>query len=214
MKKIFLYLYPIQEYNRSFEFSEEYLYEIGRDNPYKVLNECIQKRYREKEYEIVYAIYPGKKIYGVKTLTTDKIIYTDVTFEQASGYNHDGSEKQDRNIKYPSEKYLIEQLGNFDEIVIGGFHFGDCVKRVAEYCYQSGFPTLIDLDLTDLFFSLYYKKDYFKIDEYSPKNYKNYILSNSRFSNMEIAESLFERNYNSPVYGFENDEKKKIKKFN
>lgn len=37
MKKIFLYLYPIQEYNRSFEFSEEYLYEIGRDNPYKVL---------------------------------------------------------------------------------------------------------------------------------------------------------------------------------
>lgn len=75
MKKIFLYLYPIQEYNRSFEFSEEYLYEIGRDNPYKVLNECIQKRYREKEYEIVYAIYPGKKIYGVKTLTTDKIIY-------------------------------------------------------------------------------------------------------------------------------------------
>ena len=182
MKKIFLYLYPIQEYNRSFEFSEEYLHEIGRDNPYKVLNECIQKRYREKGYE------------------------------KASGYNHDGSEKQDRNIKYPSEKYLIEQLGNFDEIVIGGFHFGDCVKRVAEYCYQSGFPTLIDLDLTDLFFSLYYKKDYFKIDEYSSKNYKNYILSNSRFSNMEIAERLFERNYNSPVYGFENvEEKRKLK---
>lgn len=212
MKKVFLYLYPVQEYNRSFEISDKLLKQLGRGNPYNVLNECIQKRYREKGYEIVYAIYPGKKIYGVKTLTTDKIIYTDVTFEQASGYNHDGSEKQDRNIKYPSEKYLIEQLGNFDEIVIGGFHFGDCVKRVAEYCYQSGFPTLIDLDLTDLFFSLYYKKDYFKIDEYSPKNYKNYILSNSRFSNMEIAERLFERNYNSPVYGFENvEEKRKLK---
>lgn len=163
MKKIFLYLYPIQEYNRSFEFSEEYLHEIGRENPYKVLNECIQKRYREKGYEIVYAIYPGKKIYGVNTLTTDKIIYTDVTFEQASGYNHDGSEKQDRNIKYPSEKYLIEQLGNFDEIVIGGFHFGDCVKRVAEYCYQSGFPTLIDLDLTDLFFIYIIKRIILKL---------------------------------------------------
>ena len=157
MKKVFLYLYPVQEYNRYFEFSEEYLHEIGRENPYKVLNECIQKRYREKEYEIVYAIYPGK---------------------------------------------------------IGGFHFGDCVKKVAEYCYQNGFSTLVDLDLTDLFFSVYYKKDYFKIDEYNPKNYKEFILSNSRFSNMEIAERLFERNYNSPVYGFENDEKKKIKKFN
>ena len=131
-----------------------------------------------------------------------------------SRYNKECSEKQDKDIKYPSEKYLIEQLGDFDEIVIGGFHFGDCVKKVAEYCYQNGFSTLIDLDLTDLFFSVYYKKDYFKIDEYNPKNYKEFILSNSRFSNMEIAESLFERNYNSPVYGFENDEKKKIKKFN
>ena len=38
------------------------------------------------------------------------------------------------------------------------------------------------------------------------------ILSNSRFSNMEIAERLFERNYNSPVYGFENvGEKRKLK---
>ena len=176
MKKVFLYLYPVQEYNRYFEFSEEYLHEIGRENPYKVLNECIQKRYREKEYEIVYAIYPGKKIYGINTLTTDKIIYTDVTFEQASGYNHDGIKKQDKDIKYPSEKYLIEQLGDFDEIVIGGFHFGDCVKKVAEYCYQNGFSTLVDLDLTDLFFSVYYKKDYFKIDEYNPKNYKEFIL--------------------------------------
>ena len=209
MKKIFLYLYPIQEYNRSFEFSEEYLQQTKREKPYKVLNECIQKRYREKEYQIVYAIYPGKKIYGVNTLTTDKIIYTDVTFEQASGYNHDGIKKQDKDIKYPSEKYLIEQLGYFDEIVIGGFHFGDCVKKVAEYCYQNEFPTLVDLDLTDLFFSVYYKKDYFKIDEYNPKNYKEFILSNSRFSNMEIAERLFERNYNSPVYGFENDEEKR-----
>ena len=212
MKKIFLYLYPIQEYNRSFEFSEEYLNEIGRENPYKVLNECIQRRYREKGYQIIYAIYPDKNIYGINPLPTDKIVYTDVTFEQASGYNKDGSEKQDKDIKYPSEKYLIEQLGDFDEIIVGGFHFKDCVKRVAEYCYQSGYPTLVDLDLTDLFFSVYHQKAYFKIDEYDPKNYKNYILSNSGFSNMEIAEKLFERNYNSPFYVIENiEEKRKLK---
>ena len=158
MKKIFLYLYPVQEYNRSFEFSEEYLHKIGRENPYKVLNECIQRRYREKGYQIVYAIYPDKNIYGISPLPTDKIIYTDVTFEQVSAYNQYVSEKRDKDIKYPSERYLIEQLGDFDEIVIGGFHFGDCVKRVAEYCYQSGFNTLVDLDLTDLFFNIYHKK--------------------------------------------------------
>lgn len=195
MKKIFLYLYPIEEYNRFFEFSEEYLQQNGRENPYKVLNECIQKRYRDKGYQIVYAIYPDKSLYGINLLPTDKIIYTDVTFEQANGYNGD--------IKYPNESYLIAQLGDFDEIVVGGFHFGDCVKRIAEYCYQCGTSVLVDLDLTDLFFNIYHKKDYFKIDEYNPKNYKDYILLNSRFSNKELAERLFERNYNSPVYKFE-----------
>ena len=87
MKKIFLYLYPIEEYNHSFEFSEEYLQQNGRENPYKVLNECIQKRYRDKDYQIVYAIYPDKSLYGINLLPTDKIIYTDVTFEQANGYS-------------------------------------------------------------------------------------------------------------------------------
>lgn len=208
MKKIFLYLYPIQEYNRPFQLSEKYIHEAGRENVYKILNDCIQKRYREKGYQIVYATYPDKSIYGISLLPTDKIIYTDITFEQISCH----SKVQDKDIKYPSEAYLIEQLGDFDEIVVGGFHFGDCVKRVAEYCYQSGFPTLVDLDLTDLFFSVYHKKDYFKIDEYDPQRYKNYMLSNSRFYNKEMAESLFERNYNSPVYGFENiEEKRKLK---
>lgn len=212
MKKIFLYLYPIQEYNRFFEFDEEYLHEIGRENPYKILNECIQKRYREKGYKIVYAIYPDKNIYGIKPLPTDKIIYTNVTFEQASGYDKNGSEKNSKNIIYPSEAYLIEQLGEFDEIVVGGFHFGDCVKRVAEYCYQMEFPTLVDLDLTDLFFNVYHKKDYFKIDEYNPQNYKNYMLLNNRFGNKEMAERLFARNYNSPVYGFEDIQEKRKSK--
>ena len=212
MKKVFLYLYPIKEYNCPFENSKEYLQQMGRENPYKVLNECIQKRYREKGYQIVYAIYPDKTVYGINLLPTDKVIYADITFEQASGYNKDDSKKQDRDFKYPSERYLIEQLGDFDEIIIGGFHFGDCVKRVAEYCYQIGFSTLVDLDLTDLFFNIYHKKDYFKVDEYNPHNYKNYMLSNSRFGNKEIAERLFEKNYNSPVYRFENiKEDKKLK---
>lgn len=204
MKKIFLYLYPIEEYNRSFKFSEEYLQQNGRENPYKVLNECIQKRYRDKGYQIVYAIYPDKSLYGINLLPTDKIIYTDVTFEQANGYSC--------AIKYPNESYLIAQLGDFDEIVVGGFHFSDCVKRIAEYCYQCGTSALVDLDLTDLFFNIYHKKDYFKIDEYNPKNYKDYILLNSRFSNKELAERLFERNYNSPVYKFEIiEERRKLK---
>ena len=209
MKKIFLYLYPIQEYNRSFEISDVILEQLGRENPYKVLNECIQKRYRDKGYKIVYALYPDKSIYGINSLPGDQIIYTDVTFKQASGYNGDGSKKQDKDIRYPNESYLVQHLGDFDEIVIGGFHFSDCVRRVAEYCYHCGFVTLVDLDLTDLFFNLYHKQDYFKIDEYCPQKYRNYVLSNNRFGTEEMAIRLFERNYNSPVFGFENSKIRK-----
>ena len=61
-----------------------------------------------------------------------------------------------------------------DKIVIGGFHFSDCVKRVAEFCLENGINTLVDLDLTDFFFSLYYQEKYFKKDEYSPERYKEY----------------------------------------
>ena len=203
MKKVFLYLYPIEEFYKVFLLPDTYYEETKRENPFTVLNECIQKRYRENNYKIVYAIYPDKKIYGITPLPSDFIIYTDATFEQASSHHKDGNKKQQQDIQYPNERKLIEQLGDFDEIVIGGFHFSDCVKRVAEYCYQSGISTLVDLDLTDLFFNLYYQEDYFKIDEYDPKKYKDYMISNSRFINEEMALKFMIRQYNSPVYGLD-----------
>lgn len=209
MKKIFLYLYPIKEYNNPFEISATDLQQLGQENPYEILKECIQKRYRENNYQIVYAIYPDKNIYGIKPQSTDKIIFTDVTFEQASGYNKDGSKKCPEEIKYPNEHYLIEQLGDFDEIVVGGFHFSDCVKRIAEYCYQYGVNTLVDLDLTDLFFNVYSRKDYFKIDKYNSQDYKEFMISNLEqwFGDRKMAERFFERKYDSVVYGFVNNEK-------
>lgn len=52
-----------------------------------------KKRYRDNGYQIVYAIYPDKEIYGILPQSNDKIVYTDITFAKASGYNQDGSEK-------------------------------------------------------------------------------------------------------------------------
>ena len=38
------------------------------------------------------------------------------------------------------------------------------------------------------------------------------MLLNNRFGNKEMAERLFQRNYNSPVYGFEDvEERRKLK---
>ena len=99
-------------------------------------------------------IYPDKKIYGILPQSNDKIVYTDITFDKASGYNQDGSKKTIDDVVYPNEQYILEQLGNVDELVIGGYHFQDCCKRVGEVALTNGVNTIIDLDMTDLFFNL------------------------------------------------------------
>ena len=64
MKKVFLYLYPIKEYASVFNLGDEYYDYMGYKRPFDVLNETIEKRYRQKGYEIIYALYPDKNIYG------------------------------------------------------------------------------------------------------------------------------------------------------
>lgn len=143
--KIFLYLYPIQEFNKVFLFPNEFYEEMQREKPFDVLNECINERYRKQGYQIVYALYPDKEIFGINPMPNDRIIYTDITFKEASGYNEDGTEKEDKDIKYPNEQYLINQLGFVDEIVIGGFHFSDCVKHDLRMLLRKWNCTLVDL---------------------------------------------------------------------
>lgn len=202
MKKIFLYLYPVRE----FCYDYDHLLDDNKfDNCYKVLNECIEKRYREKGYQVVFAMYPEKNMFGVIPKATDKMIITDVSFEEAT--------REDENeVKYPSEEYLIKQLGDFDTIVVGGFHFADCVKRVAEFCYNHGYQTLVDLDLTDLFYKVHRIREYFDLSEYDPKKYRDYMLQNINWGlPKEIVERLFLNNYASPVYGMYDEESKRRK---
>lgn len=190
-KKVFLYLYPIQEYMMS-SITEQ-------DEVIKILNKCIQRRYRDNNYDIVFALYPDKKIYGVCAKEEDKIIYTDVSFEEANSNDEKNDKKPD---KYPSEKLLIEQLGKVDKLVVGGFHAQDCVKRVGEYALKTGIDTVIDLDMTDFFFNLYKDKDYFVIESYNPTRYKKYMINKMKMCGDKLAEKIFNRNYSNAAYGF------------
>lgn len=214
MKKVFLYLYPIKEYSDFFTFTDDYYKSINQEKPFPILNECINKRYREQGYQIVYALYPDKEIYGIDLTPTDKIIYTDIRFKEASGYHKDGSQKTNKELKYPNEEFLILQLGDIDEIVIGGYHCSDHVKKVAEHCYNQGIKTLVDLDLTDLFFSIYSQKDYFDLERYNPEKFKKYIIKECEnvFLELNERERLFNQNYESPVYGFSQKDNKSNKK--
>ena len=211
MRKIFLYLYPIKEFTNMFLFHDDRLYdEWNVDRPLPILNETINRRYREKGYQIVFALYPDRDLYGIEQRNGDKIIYTDIPFSEASAYDENGNEKKNFIPKYPNESMLIEQLGNVDELVVGGYHAMDCVRRVAEIALQRGISTLVDLDLTDLFFNLYKQKDYFDIENYSPERFKENMISRHGNEFTEFEERLFNRNYSSPVYGFQKQSNRKL----
>ena len=213
-RKIFIYAYPIYEYASIFLFDDDYLKEKGRENPFKVLNECIEKRYREKGYEIVYILYPDKDLYGIEEKNGDKIIYTDVRFTDASGYKEDGSEKDISEIIYPNLHYIYNQivLNNIDNIVVGGYHFSDCVRKIAEFAHENNISSLVDLDLTDLFFTMYHRQDYFKVDGYDPTRYAKERLS--EFYDWELKEFLddFIELYKSPVYGISKEKCYELRK--
>ena len=190
MNKVFLYLYPIEEFAKSFSNASK--------EAFKVLNEAIDKRYREKGYKVVFALFPDKEVYGLDINTNDSIIYTDVTFNEFIN-----------NKVYPNEEKLLSSLGDTSELIIGGYHFRDCCLRVGETALNKGIDTLVDLDLTDLFFNLY-KEDYFILDSYDPLRYKEYLLDTYDLPR-SIALSVFDNMYKSLVYGFKDDDNKRIK---
>ncbi len=93
-------------------------------------------------------------------------------------------------------------------MVIGGYHFSDCVKRVGETALNMGINTVIDLDLTDLFFNLYKQEEYFDLKEYNPEKFKRQMMKYDLKYGEEVALEQFNFVYSSPVYGFSNEERK------
>ena len=178
MKKVFLYLYPIKEYTDIFFYQDDRLYDEWKEpRPLPILNNTIDQRYRQKGYQVVFALYPDRELYGIDKRNEDKIIYTDITFSEASIYDENYNENKNLIPKYPDERILIEQLGCVDELVVGGYHAVECVIRVAEYALQRGISTLVDLDLSDFFFNVYKQNDYFDIENYSPEKFKMNMIS-------------------------------------
>ena len=141
--------------------------------------------------QVVYVLYPNKNIYGIIPHQKDRIIYTDITFEQAT---NNSFRKKDVNTSqvYPNEEKLLMQVGDIDKLIVGGYHSQDCVKRVAEYAQSKGIDTLVDLDLTDLFFKLYQEVDYFNILEYNPERYKEYVYNKARSCGRERLIKVFQ----------------------
>ena len=89
---------------------------------------------------------------------------------------------------------------------------GTCIYTGYNQSLINYIDTLIDLDMTALFFSLYRQPDYFKEEEYNPERFKQYMISRRmRLLSEERAIELFDKNYSSLAYGFNTSSSKKTK---
>ncbi len=151
--KIFLFLYPINEYfNHCIKESQRIFERNGYD--IKRISEIIETRYRKNEYVIYWLMFCSKNNKDKPDLSRiaeniitiakdDKIIQSDISFE-----NH-----INKKI-YPNPAFIFSQIPeNIKHLVLGGFHQGDCVEKLAEYAYAKGIDVFVDEDTTELFFA-------------------------------------------------------------
>jgi len=195
MKKM-LFLYPIEEYMNS----------VFKDKleMYDALNKTIDERYRKNGYQVVYTTFKGKSVFGVNVSENDEIIEADLTFEEHT--TPIGKDENNRNIyKYNNNEYLQNLLGDFEELVVCGFHAQDCVMRTAEHFYDINKLTMIDEELTD-FFEPLSKRFYFDKEKYNLANKIIYdkaedIVENGRNTFTEF--SYYKERYTKPYFHLE-----------
>ncbi len=121
----------------------------------KALNECIDIRYRQNGFEIVYALLDGEPRSQIITpYPQDRII--DVGMDARTH----GTRKPDGTYPYPDQNYILNQLGTLNHLRIGGFHIWDCVEKLAKRAHERGINVLVDEDLTQLFASRVYEKSF------------------------------------------------------
>lgn len=141
--KNFLFLYPIEQYidsvcERRSAFNPNYEREWCKD-----LKECIQLRYKRNGFTVNYALFDDTPLHP-KFNQNDNLIRVGMTFEEHTN-------PKDGKYNYPDEKKIIQPLLNSSELVVAGFHLGDCVDRVAKAAHNKGINTLVDEELTELF---------------------------------------------------------------
>ncbi len=151
--KYFLYLYPISQYWDQ-EVAEYQARPGGQLGDLGKLNTLVEKRYRKRGYRVVWVFFGTRgrptKPYRfnqsewVRILPADKVISSGVTYEQMTS----------AAPKYPDVGRMLGRLAQpIDELVVGGFHATDCVRRVATWAHTQGLPTWVDEDCTDYFFT-------------------------------------------------------------
>lgn len=144
----YLFLFPIKPFIDS--SLDSCAFERKGHKP-RELFELIGARYRKDGYEINWLLFSKDNNLSepdlsqipdyVKFHKKDNILNAGISFKSHI------SEKI-----YADPEYVLNQLPDYQKLVLGGFHQWDCVERVAERSYERGVKTFVDEDTTNLFF--------------------------------------------------------------
>ena len=141
----FVFLYPIPEII-NFELGCKRWMNVKEPDLFKqkyklLLNQCIDLRYRQKGFNINYALFNDTTLSDMIELhESDKILNVGMDFKTHT------TKKSDGTYSYPNQDYIINQLGIVKVIRIAGFHMWDCVEKLAKRSYERGLNVLVDED--------------------------------------------------------------------
>jgi len=146
--KSLLVLYPIQPYADALMFSQDPP-EI-KIKYAQIYQRLISKRY--PGFKLIWMMFsepqlPEKpdmsQLWRGISIKKDDII-------GACGVNFD---EHCKKKLYPNPKTIIDTCPRpIEKLLIGGFHFWDCVEKTAKYAHEQGIDVLVDDDLTEFFF--------------------------------------------------------------
>ncbi|MBW6451479.1 MAG: hypothetical protein K0B02_02000 [DPANN group archaeon] len=158
--KAVLMLYPLKEFVdrderdtsvNSFNLSTwgDYwskVFDITKDvfrDRFRLINKLIEP-YRDDDYKIIWAVFSDPKNYTISDvfdLKDDYKVNVDVKYIDFI-----------KEWKYPDEKNVLENLGDIEKLVIGGFHQSDCCQRFNNAALTLGIDVFINRYITDEFF--------------------------------------------------------------
>lgn len=152
--KEFLFLYPVKAY-----IENSYIPRIERLHPNmreKIfgINDIIDARYRQQGFTINWLMFQpsaendfaeeSKVSQFIHIQPHDRLLDSQITTEQTNP----------PLLKHADPEFVLSQLPQpIDELIIGGFHLGDCVDKIASFAYQRGIQVFVDEDTTEHFFT-------------------------------------------------------------
>lgn len=108
------------------------------------LNRTIFERYRDRAFQILWATFQDLSPSPVVDVdSADQLIPLAAKFTDFTKANPDGS------YNYPALDPVLDAIASYDQVVVTGFHRGDCVDKTAEAIHATGREVLVDEELTE-----------------------------------------------------------------